>query len=150
MKLKLFKTLWGHTGNLDDAIAACQQHGFDGIEGQPPANAAQRREFHTKLDGAGLDYIAEICTGGGYVPDRNLSPYKHLESLRRQAEAALECQPLFLTVIAGCDAWSIGESVDFFATAMRSCYLLKTKQTSSVCTARLTNHPTLRMPFTII
>lgn len=119
MKLKVFKTLWGHTGSLDDAIAACEQHGFDGIESQPPANAAKRQEFRAKLDEAGLDYIAEICTGGGYVPDRNLSPYKHLESLRRQAEAAMECQPLFLTVIAGCDAWSIGQSVDFFAAAIR-------------------------------
>jgi hypothetical protein len=119
MKLKIFKTLWGHAGSLDDALAACQQHGFDGIEGQVPADAAARREFQAKLDDAGLDYIAEICTGGGYVPDRQLSPYKHLESLRRQAGAAMECRPLFLTVIAGCDAWSTGQSVDFFAAAIQ-------------------------------
>ncbi|HEX3890172.1 MAG TPA: TIM barrel protein [Verrucomicrobiae bacterium] len=119
MKLKTFKTLWGHAGGLDDAIAACGKNNFDGIEGQPPASAPKRLEFQKKLDAAGLDFIAEICTGGGYVPDRQLSPYKHLESLQRRAEAALECRPLFLTVIAGCDAWSIGESVDFFASAIR-------------------------------
>jgi sugar phosphate isomerase/epimerase len=119
MKLKVFKTLWGHTGGLDDAIAACHQHGFDGIEGQPPTSGAERKTFRAKLNDAGLDFIAEICTGGGYVPDRNLSPYKHLESFRRQAEAAMESQPLFLTIIAGCDAWSIGQSADFFAAAIR-------------------------------
>ena len=34
MELKIFKTLWGHQGSLDDAIADCREHGFDGIEGQ--------------------------------------------------------------------------------------------------------------------
>ncbi|MDD5139783.1 MAG: TIM barrel protein [Verrucomicrobiales bacterium] len=119
MKLKVFKTLWGHTGSLDEAIAACHQHGFDGIEGQPPPSLAERREFRAKLDAAGLDYIAEICTAGSYVPHRNLSPFKHLESLQACAETALDCRPHFLTVIAGCDAWSVGESVDFFGAAIR-------------------------------
>jgi hypothetical protein len=30
----------------------------------------------------------------------------------------MDCKPLFLTVIAGCDAWSIGEHVEFFAEAI--------------------------------
>lgn len=119
MKLKLFKTLWGHIGSLDDAIAVCREHGLAGIEGQAPTDAAMRREFRAKLDDAGLDFIAEICTGGSYVPERQLSPFKHLESLSRKAAAALECRPLFLTVIAGCDAWSTGQSLDFFAPAIR-------------------------------
>jgi sugar phosphate isomerase/epimerase len=118
MELRLFKTLWGHTGSLADAIAACRQGLFDGLEGQAPATAPARREFRKELLGAGLDYIAEICTAGGYVPDRLVSPSEHLESLRRQAAMAAECQPLFLTVIAGCDAWSVGESVDFFGEAL--------------------------------
>ena len=117
MTLKLFKTLWGHAGSLDDAIIACREHGFSGIEGPAPAESLQRREFLEKLADAGLDYIAEICTGGSYVPDRQLSPAQHLDSLQQKAEAALECRPLFLTVIGGCDAWGINQSVDFFAAA---------------------------------
>ena len=119
MELKIFKTLWGHRGNLDEAIAGCRENGFDGIEGPPPAATAARREFQSQLSGAGLKFIAEICTAGSYVPDRQASPYKHLESLRCLAEAAMECDPQSLTVIAGCDAWSAGQSVDFFGTALR-------------------------------
>jgi hypothetical protein len=43
--------------------------------------------------------------------------FKHLESFSRQAETALECAPKFLTVIGGCDAWSLGQSIDFFGAA---------------------------------
>jgi sugar phosphate isomerase/epimerase len=119
MKLKLFKTLWGQGGRLDEALAVCRETGWAGVEGPAPADPAGQREFHAKLADAGLDYIAEICTGGSYVPDRQLSPARHLESLHRQAEAALACRPLFLTVIAGCDAWGVSQSVDFFAAADR-------------------------------
>jgi sugar phosphate isomerase/epimerase len=118
MELRTFKTLWGHEGTLADAVAACREHGFDGIEGQPPTTAVECREFRDTLADAGLDYIAEICTAGGYVPDRDAPVSSHLESLRCQAETALECRPLFLTVIAGCDAWSAEQSIDFFGQAM--------------------------------
>ena len=118
MKLKIFKTLWGHTGSLDDAIAACHKNGFNGIEGQPPASTRKRVEFQKKLAASGLDYIAEICTAGSYVPERQATPAEHLSSLRRQAEAAVTCRPLFLTIIAGCDAWNVAQSVDFFGKAM--------------------------------
>jgi hypothetical protein len=118
MELHLFKTLWGHAGTLDEAIAAFREHAFHGIEGSPLSTEADRREFQSKLADAGLEYIGEICTAGGYVPNRQASPAEHLESLRRQAEAARQCSPLFLTVIAGCDAWSVAQSVDFFGEAI--------------------------------
>ena len=118
MELRLFKTLWGHMGSLDEAIASAQQHGFDGIEGPAPFAQMERREFSIRLNDAGLDYIAEICTGGSYVPDRRASPREHLEDFRLKAEAALECHPRFLTVIAGCDAWPLATSVEFFAQVL--------------------------------
>jgi sugar phosphate isomerase/epimerase len=117
MELKIFKTLWGHHRSLDDAIADCREHDFDGIEGQVSSHAKARRALKNKLSDSGLELIAEICTAGGYVPNRQATPRAHLESLRVQAESALECNPLFLTVIAGCDAWPIGESIAFFAEA---------------------------------
>jgi len=118
MELQMFKTLWGHTSGLDAAIAACKEGEFDGIEGQAPAAREEREEFRRKLAGCGLSYIAEICTGGSYVPNRQATEWEHLDLFLRHAEAALECEPLFLTVIGGCDAWSLEQSVDFFGRAM--------------------------------
>ena len=118
MKLLLYKTLWGHAGTFAEAITSARAHGFDGIEGQAPADAATRQEGTRPLADAGLDFIAEICTAGSYVPDRRASPAEHLESFRRQAGASLELAPRFLTVIAGCDAWPFEVSAEFFAAAM--------------------------------
>ena len=39
MELQIFKTLWGHAGGMDDAISACCNSEWDGIEGQAPATA---------------------------------------------------------------------------------------------------------------
>lgn len=118
MELILFKTLWGHVGSIDEAIASAQTHSFDGLEGQAPANPKTRREFRAKLAGAGLEYIAEICTAGSYVPERHASIEDHLESFRSHAEASMECAPRFITVIAGCDAWPLSTSLEFFGAAM--------------------------------
>jgi sugar phosphate isomerase/epimerase len=118
MELHVFKTLWGHRGSLDDALLNARENGFDGIEGQAPSSANARRELRTRLHDTGLAYIAEICTAGSYVPDRSATVAAHLESFVRQAEAALDCSPRFLSVIAGCDAWPLAASVEFFATAM--------------------------------
>ncbi|EEF63407.1 sugar phosphate isomerase/epimerase family protein [Pedosphaera parvula] len=118
MEIRLFKTLWGHKGGLEEAIAECDSGGFDGIEGQAPAKANERRDLKARLDDAALDYIAEICTCGSYVPDRQATVEEHLKSLMEQAAAALECEPLFVTVIAGCDAWGVIKSVEFFGEAM--------------------------------
>ena len=85
---------------------------------QAPATARERQEFKAQLSDAGLAYIAEICTAGSYVPNRRATAEEHLESLMRQAAAALECGPMFITVIGGCDAWTLTQSVEFFGEAM--------------------------------
>jgi len=118
MKLYLFKTLWGHRGTFDDAIATCRPSGFNGIEGPVPSGKSERTVFRKKLAASGLEFIAEICTAGSYVPVRHATPSQHLRSLHRQMDAALGCHPLFFTVIAGCDAWGVAQSVDFFGQAM--------------------------------
>jgi len=101
-----------------EAIAACQELGWAGIEGQAPGQRAERLEFSGKLEGEGLHFIAEICTAGGYVPRRDAPVAEHLEALRRLAENAVECNPQFLTVIGGCDGWSPDQSVEFFGAAL--------------------------------
>jgi sugar phosphate isomerase/epimerase len=118
MELKIFKTLWGHQGRLDEAITDCREGGFNGIEGQAPLTPDERRVFRNKLSDSGLEFIAEICTAGSYVPNRKATVDAHLESLDRQADFALECNPLFLTVIGGCDAWPMSMSILFFERAM--------------------------------
>src|SRR5580704_3368899 len=104
MRLLLFRSLWTNGFDRDAALADCRAGAFDGVEGPVPPEAAARREFAAQLAAAGAPFIAEIATGGGYVPVET-SPERQLEDFRRAAEAALECSPLFLTVLAGCDAW---------------------------------------------
>src|SRR5947209_4042275 len=141
MRLQIFKTLWGHTGDLDAAIVSCEKGEYDGIEGQAPATAVERKEFRIKLSANGLSYIAEICTAGSYVPRRQAPLFEHLESLRRHADAALECNPTFLTIIGGCDAWSIAQSVEFFGEAMAVANQLGTVASFETHRSRSFFHP---------
>jgi sugar phosphate isomerase/epimerase len=113
MHLLLFRSLWTNRFDLKAALDDCDSGAFDGVEGPVPADANARREFAFLLQAAGFPFIAEIATGGGYVPTE-ASPERHLEDFRRQAEAAAACSPLFFTVLAGCDAWPLAQSVEFF------------------------------------
>ena len=115
--LSVFRSLWTNGNNLDAALAECEIGLFDGIEGPVPSDAGERRDFAAKLQSAGIPFIAEIFTGGGYVPVES-SMDRHLEDFQRKASEALACGPLFLTVLGGCDHWSLGQSVDFLGLAI--------------------------------
>jgi hypothetical protein len=117
MHLLLFRSLWTNGFDLGAAVADCRSGAFDGIEGPMPADAAPRREFAAVLAGSGTPFVAEVVTGGGYVPT-DVSPVRHLDDFRRQAEAALAGSPLFLTVLAGCDAWPLAQSVEFYGQVL--------------------------------
>ena len=117
MRLQLFRSLWTNGFDLEAALVDCHGGLFDGVEGPVPIEAAARRRFCANLRSAGVPFIAEITTGGGYVPDTK-DPARHLDDFRRKAEASLEGSPLFLTVLAGCDAWPLTHSVDFFGRAL--------------------------------
>ncbi len=111
-RLLLFRSLWTNGFDLDAALADCRSGKYDGIEG-PVLNGRA-----AKLRDAGVPFISEITTGGGYVPEtRDLS--QHWDDFARKTEAALEARPLFLTVLAGCDAWPLGLSVEFFGRALQ-------------------------------
>jgi len=118
MEQKLFKTLWGFDGDYLKAIDEALVDGFDGIEGPAPADAAVRREFASALRRNKLLYIQEICTGGDYVPQRHATPQQHLNDLQESLARGTELEPLQITSMAGCDAWSESQSVQFFADAM--------------------------------
>ena len=111
MRLLLFRSLWTNGFDLDAALANCRSGVFDGVEG-PLLDG-----FATKLIESGVPFIAEISTGGGYVPEtRDLA--LHLSEFTSKAEFAVGVRPLFLTVLGGCDSWSPSQSVDFLGRAL--------------------------------
>ncbi len=118
MELKLFKTLWGFKGTHASAAQAAMKQGYNGIEGPVPASKQEACEFAVLLDQYQLSYIAEVVTAGGYVPDRRLPLEAHLNDLHDNLERLLYLNPLFITCIGGCDAWTEDESVQFFNQAM--------------------------------
>ncbi|WP_024850648.1 sugar phosphate isomerase/epimerase family protein [Hydrogenovibrio kuenenii] len=118
MQLKTFKTLWGNQLSIDDACDQAISAGFSGIEGQAPSSREQQIEMLNAIKNSGSDYIAEIVTGGDYVPNRNWTVEQHLDDLKRQIESSLMIAPLFATCITGCDAWEESQSIDFFQRAI--------------------------------
>ena len=118
MQLRLFKTLWGHHGSFADAIAQAQAAGFNGIEGPAPTENGLADSYRQQLSDAGFDYIAEICTAGSYVPERDASLQEHLDSFALKLEYSLALSPLFVTCLGGCDAWPEAKSTEFFGRAM--------------------------------
>ncbi len=117
MKLRLFKTLWGHQGSLQDAIQQCKEAGFHGIEGPAPLLQEDRENFFAALQASDLEWIAEIstCTPAGvFVPSPKRSVDDHLESLEKGIVVSLPGNPIFINTMAGYDAWSAAEAIRFF------------------------------------
>lgn len=123
MELLTFKTLWGHTDTscaeaLEDACQLALAAGFQGIEGPSPENHQLRDQFTEQLTLFGLEYIAEICTAGRYIPDRNATLRQHLDDLERQLQQIQPLEPLLINCLGGCDRWSLQTSLAFFQEAM--------------------------------
>ncbi len=118
MKLEIFKPLWGHIGTLEDAVRQAVEADFDGIEGPVPEDPGEREAFGDLLEGSGLGLIAEVTTGGNYVPDPAASPASHLDDLRCGIERSLPLAPKFVNTQAGLDAWDLGTQVEFHERVM--------------------------------
>ncbi len=117
MKLKTYKTLWGHDGSIDDAVASCLAAEFAGIEGPVPRCKEKRSHFVSSLKENGLSLIAEICTEtpeGCYVPTPGRSVGQHLDSLKEGIDRSLSADPSFINTMAGSDSWSLSEMMDFY------------------------------------
>ena len=114
MKLNLFKTLWGHTGSFAEACQQATQAGFDGIEGPAPSDPKEQGQWSALLAAHELDYIAEIVTGGDYVPAAGRSPAEHLDDLKRGLDASMPLKPRFITTMCGSDCWSFEELLQFY------------------------------------
>ncbi|MGC3992169.1 MAG: hypothetical protein QM796_21240 [Chthoniobacteraceae bacterium] len=121
MELLLFRSLWTNGFRLEAALKDCESGIFDGVEGPTPDEPSERKVFCETLKAAGVPYAAEVCTAttlGIYVPERAATVEQHLESFARRVDHSLEGAPLFITSMAGCDAWSLAMNVDFFGRAM--------------------------------
>jgi sugar phosphate isomerase/epimerase len=112
MELQLFKTLWGHNGALADAAEQAVAAGFVGLEGN--ADRLPRDELRLALLSHGLAYIQEIVTAGNYVPRRFDTVQQHIADVERQLQLGQSLQPQQVTIIGGCDAWSLEQSLRFF------------------------------------
>lgn len=117
MKLKLFKTLWGHSGSYAAAADATIQAGFHGFEGPVPIDVERKAEFLETLESTHLDFIAEISTTGFAVPDPGSSVSDHLDAFERILVRSMEAKPIFYSSMAGSDLWEFRDSVDFFTRA---------------------------------
>jgi len=127
MKLKLFKTRWGATGPIEHSIEQAIESGFHGIEGPAPTNSADQQSMSRLLAANNLSYIAEITTAGTYVPERQATLQQHLDSLEKKLEHSAALNPLFVSCLGGCDAWSEQLSYEFFhhAIELANSYQLK-------------------------
>ncbi len=114
MKLDIYKPLWGHTGSLTEAIDQAEFAGFDGIEGTVPKEPGNRAIFMGQLEAADLKMIAEVYTGGWYVPSPKASVQEHLDDLRSGIEDSLPVEPVFINTQAGLDAWPMAKQIKFF------------------------------------
>lgn len=119
MELKLFKPLWGHPGTLGEAVDQALAAGFNGIEGPVPEEAGERAAFKALLHSHNLKFIAEVTTGGGYVPRPTAAPESHLADLRRGIERSLALSPLFINTQTGLDAWDLSIQIRFFEQVIR-------------------------------
>ena len=107
--LKLFHSLWGFSGNLEEAIARAKRSGFDGLEvnlRHPALTDLEPLRAIDALKASQLDLVIELISGGDYVPDLAISPEQHMAELAEQLLRAELLQPERITLITGSDSWS--------------------------------------------
>ncbi|MFT4639259.1 MAG: sugar phosphate isomerase/epimerase [Verrucomicrobiales bacterium] len=108
-KLQLFLSCWANELSLGEAIQCAPEWGYDGVEGPADPSCAD------ELAAAGLPYIAEIATGGNYVPSPGVSLQAHLDDLEGNlTERVSAFTPLHVNMLVGADACSFGECVSFY------------------------------------
>lgn len=108
MELRIYKSLWGMTGPLEEQFDQIKQAGYDGVE-----SAAQEISdpafFQRLLHEHDLEYSALVYTEG---PD-------HAEELRRLAGEAMRYTPVKIVAHAGRDTMSFVKQIRFFVSALR-------------------------------
>ena len=114
MTIQPFISCWGNETDITGALALAASWQATGIEGPTPTDEPNREALQHRS----VPWIAEIATGGNYVPRAHLSVQAHLDDLRRLIEAGLPFAPLMINTLAGSDAWSFAEKVKFHVAAL--------------------------------
>jgi len=117
MKLDIFRSLWGYTGEWHTAFAEAREAGFDGLEARIPLESERRQACAAYLRDEAVPYIAILFTAYDVLPDQGASPAVHLEDLKRKLGYADELAPRFVNVLAGNDRWPLAQQVEFFGRA---------------------------------
>jgi sugar phosphate isomerase/epimerase len=114
MDLKIYKSLWGMTGPIEEQFARIHAAGYQGIENAPQDisagnNAVTPEAFQQMLHDHGLEYTAIVYT----------ESQDHGEELRRRVGEAMKYEPLRIVAHAGRDTMSFGKTIRFFEQALR-------------------------------
>ncbi|WP_409342902.1 sugar phosphate isomerase/epimerase family protein [Paenibacillus sp. MBLB4367] len=107
MELKVFKSLWGMEGTLEQQVKQVAAAGYHGIETGLPA-PDQKEAFKALLAEHKLDYIAMLFTQG---PD-------HADSFKRQLDASAEFRPVQITSHSAKDSMEFADQAAFFSKAL--------------------------------
>lgn len=111
MELQIFRHLWGFDEPWDTLFARINATElYYGIEAPLPA-AADQAAFEAALRANHFAYIAQIFTSGDDVA-------AHIDSFRRQLQAAQTLEPVLVNCHSGRDAWSWAEAEQFFEAAL--------------------------------
>src|SRR5579864_1170673 len=108
MKIKVFKSLWGMTGSLEEQISLISAGGYDGVE-SAVEEIAEAGKFKALLADYHLEYLPLIYTEGK----------NHSDSLRLLVDLAAKYEPGKIIAHTGRDLWSFDEQVKFFESAIR-------------------------------
>jgi hypothetical protein len=114
MTTNFYVSCWANEVDHLGALALASAWSADGIEGPVPTEPCAAEALRANT----LPWIAEIPTGGNYVPKPHLTVAQHLDDLRRLAEASLAFHPVMINTLAGSDAWSFREMMDFHTRAL--------------------------------
>jgi hypothetical protein len=108
MKLGIFKSLWGMTGTLESQVERIAAAGYIGIE--TPITPDTPKTLLPLLQKHKLQYIGMLFTGGDTVAE-------HIKSFESQVKAAVDVNPLKVTVHSARDRFSTDDQFRFYEAA---------------------------------
>jgi sugar phosphate isomerase/epimerase len=108
MQLKVYKSLWGMTGSLEEQFERIKAAGYDGVESaaQETKDPAQLKKL---LADHRFEYVALVYTEG---PD-------HEEEFKRRVQEAMQYNPLKIVAHAGRDTMSYVKQIRFFVSGLK-------------------------------
>lgn len=109
MDLRIYKSLWGMPGSLEEQFERIKQAGYDGIESAAQEISDPAR-FTSLLREYGFDYVALVYTEG---PD-------HADEFRQLIASTTRFNPVKIVAHAGRDTMSFVKQIRFFESAIRT------------------------------